>query len=90
MLNQLACTRLQLGDVADALELFKLNVEAYPVSANAEDIPADGYPACGETDVALAADQKYPDLLRGDKINDQLKSCPRRNAEQKLAKPRAK
>ena len=56
ILNQLAYTRLQDGDTDDAVELFKLNVEAYPTSSNAQDSLADGYAARGQNDLALAAE----------------------------------
>jgi len=70
----------------DALELFKLNVEAFPTSANAEDSLADGYLALGQTDLALAAERKCLELLPADKINDQFKSQLRQAAEHKIAK----
>jgi len=88
ILNQLACTRLQGGDTDDAVELFKLNVEAHPTSANAQDSLADGYAARGQNDLALAAEQKCLDLLPADRINDQFKSALRQAAEQKIAKLR--
>jgi dienelactone hydrolase len=90
VLNQLAYARLQAGDTDDAVELFKLNVEAYPTSSNAQDSLADGYIARGQTDLALAAEQKCLDLLPADTINDQFKAALRRGAEQKIAKLKGK
>jgi tetratricopeptide (TPR) repeat protein len=90
ILNQLAYARLQGGDTDDAVELFKLNVEAYPTSANAQDSLADGYAARGQDDLALAAEQKCLDLLPTDKIDDRTKAALRQAAEQKLAKLKAK
>ena len=90
ILNLLAYTRLQENDTDDAVELFKLNVEAYPTSANAQDSLADGYVARGQNDLALAAEQKCLDLLPADKINDQFKASLRQSAEGKLAKLKAK
>jgi dienelactone hydrolase len=90
ILNQLAYTRLQESDTDDAVELFKLNVEAYPTSANAQDSLADGYAAGGQNDLALAAEQKCLDLLPADKINDQFKSSLRQAAEEKIAKLQAR
>jgi tetratricopeptide (TPR) repeat protein len=72
----------------DALELFKLNVDLFPMSANAEDSLADGYLALGQTNLALAAERKCLELLPADKINDQFKSQLRQAAEQKIAKPK--
>ena len=90
VLNQLAYARLQGGDTDDAVELFKLNVEAYPTSANAQDSLADGYAARGQNDLAIAAEQKCLDLLPADKINDQFKAALRRSAAEKLAKLKAR
>ncbi len=90
MLNQLAYDRLQTGDKDDAVELFKLNAEAYPASANAQDSLADGYMARGENDLALAAEQKCLELLPADKINEQFKATLRAGAEQKIAKLQGK
>ena len=90
ILNQLAYTRLQDGDTDDAVELFKLNVEAYPTSSNAQDSLADGYAARGQHDLALAAEQKCLDLLPADRINDQFKAALRQAAEQKIAKLKVK
>jgi len=90
ILNQLAYTRLQDGDVDDAVELFKLNVEAYPRSANAQDSLADAYAARGENDLALAAEQKCLDLLPADRINDQFKAVLRQTVDEKIAKLKGK
>jgi dienelactone hydrolase len=90
ILNQLAYTRLQDGDTDEAVELFKLNGEAYPTSSNAQDSLADGYAAGGQHDLALAAEQKCLDLLPADRINDQFKAALRQAAEQKIAKLKAK
>jgi dienelactone hydrolase len=90
ILNQLAYTRLQDGDIDDAVELFKLNVEAYPTSSNAHDSLADGYAARGQNELALAAAQKCLDLLAADRINDQFKAALRQAAEKKIANLKAK
>jgi dienelactone hydrolase len=90
ILNQLAYTRLQDGDTDEAVELFKLNVEAYSTSANAQDSLADGYAARGQSDLALAAEQKCLDLLPADRINDQFKAALRQAAERKIATLKAK
>jgi dienelactone hydrolase len=90
MLNQLAYARLQAGDTDDAVELFKLNVEAHPTSANAQDSLADGYIARGQGDLALAAVQKCLELLPADRISEEFKTALRQAAEQKIAKLKAK
>ena len=90
ILNQLAYARLQDGDTDDAVELFKLNVEAYPASSNAQDSLADGYAARGQNDLALAAEQKCLELLPADVINEQFKAALRQAAEEKIAKLKTK
>jgi len=90
ILNQLAYARLQDGDTDDAVELFKLNVEAYPTSSNAQDSLADGHAARGQNDLALAAEQKCLELLPADTINDQFKAALRQAAEEKIAKLKTK
>jgi dienelactone hydrolase len=90
ILNQLAYTRLQNGETDAAVELFKVNVEAFPTSSNAQDSLADGYAARGQNDLALAAEQKCLDLLAADTINDEFKAALRQAAEQKIAKLKAK
>ncbi|MBV8205178.1 MAG: alpha/beta hydrolase [Acidobacteria bacterium] len=73
---------------AEALTLFKLIVEAYPASANAQDSLADGYLANGQTGEAIAAEQQCLELLPGDKSNEEFKKQLRQAAEEKLAKLR--
>jgi dienelactone hydrolase len=89
MVNQLGYARLQAGDTADALELFTLNVEAHPTSANAQDSLADGYAANRQYDLALAAEQKCLDLLPADRIDEQVRAALRQTAEEKLGKLKA-
>jgi len=86
VLNQIAYGRLQAGNNDDAIELFKLNVEAHPTSSNAQDSLADGYLARGQNELALAAEQKCLELLAADTISDQFKTALRRTAEQKIAR----
>jgi len=90
MLNQLAYAHLRDGKTDDAVELFKLNVEAYPTSANAQDSLADGYLARGQNDLALAAAQKCLELLPADRIDEAFKTALRRAAEEKIAKLKGK
>lgn len=90
MLNLLGYARVQEGAAGEAVELFKLNAEAYPRSANAQDSLADGYMAHGQNDLALAAEQKCLDLLPADPRDDQFKATLRRVAEEKIAKLKGK
>ena len=90
MLNQLAYARLQTGDTDEAVELFRLNIEAYPTSSNAHDSLADAYIARGQDHLALAAEQKCLELLPADPINEDFKAALRKTAEQKIARLKAK
>lgn len=53
-LNSLGYRLLAGGKAKDAIEIFKLNVEAYPKSANPYDSLAEAYLANGEKDLSLA------------------------------------
>jgi dienelactone hydrolase len=85
-MNEAAYEHLQGGRAKDAIALFKLNVEAYPTSANAQDSLGDGYLADGQNDLALAASQKALELLPADAGNAQFKEAVRKSAEQKIQK----
>lgn len=84
--NLLGYDRLQAGDKTDAIALFKLNTEAYPTSANAEDSLSDGYLAAGQNELALAAEQMCVELLPGDPNNADFKSALEKAAQEKIAK----
>ncbi|HZC23510.1 MAG TPA: alpha/beta fold hydrolase [Candidatus Binatia bacterium] len=88
-LNLLGYDRIQAGDNEDAIALFKLNTEAYPTSANAEDSLSDGYLATGQNDLALAAEQKCVELLPGDPGNADFKAALGKAAQEKIAKLQA-
>ena len=90
MLNQLGYARLQAGNADEAVELFKLNIEAYPKSANAHDSLADAYIAQGRNDLALKAEEKCLELLPADTINEDFKASLRQGAEQKIARLKGK
>ncbi len=51
--NLLGYQLLQEGNAKDAVEVFKLNVDAYPASANTYDSLSDGYLALGNKEEAL-------------------------------------
>jgi dienelactone hydrolase len=85
-INLLGYARLQAGDKQEALELFKLNAEAYPKSANAQDSLSDGYLAAGQNDLALAAEQKCLELLPADQNDPLFKSQIERAAKERIAK----
>jgi len=84
--NLLGYARLQTGDKEQAIELFKLNTEAYPASANAQDSLSDGYLAAGQNELALAAEQKCMELLPGDTSDARFKAELGKQAQEKIAK----
>jgi dienelactone hydrolase len=84
--NLLGYARLQAGDKDEAIELFKLNTEAYPASANAQDSLSDGYLGAGHNDLALAAEQKCLELLPADTNGAQFKAQLEQAAKDKIAK----
>ena len=85
-LNLLGYQLLQDGRIQQAVELFKLNTEAYPASANTYDSLGDAYLADGQNDRALQASQKAIEMLAGDKSSNDRKQAIRASAEQKIAK----
>ena len=85
-MNLLGYDRLQTGNKEDAIELFKLNTEAYPPSANAQDSLSDGYLVAGKYDLALAAEEKCLELLPGDASDPDFKAALWRQAEEKTAR----
>jgi dienelactone hydrolase len=85
-LNMLGYQHLQAGKMKEAIELFKLNTEAYPASANTYDSLGDGYLADGQNDLALQASRKAIEMLAEDKSSDDVKKAIRASAERKIAK----
>jgi dienelactone hydrolase len=85
-INLLGYARLQADDKNEAVALFKLNTEAYPASANAQDSLSDGYLAAGQNDLALAAEQKCLALLPADHNDAQFKAQLEQAAKEKIAK----
>ncbi|MGC2446103.1 MAG: hypothetical protein WA477_00555, partial [Candidatus Sulfotelmatobacter sp.] len=84
--NLLAYAKLQAGHNQEAIELFKLNAETYPNSANAQDSLSDGYLAAGEKNLALAAEEKCVELLPGDTNDAEFKAAIGKHAQDKIAK----
>jgi hypothetical protein len=69
-LNRFGYALLRSNRAADAIEIFKLNVEAYPTSPNVYDSLGDAYEAAGQKDEAiksferaLAIDPAFPSSL---------------------------
>lgn len=57
-MNRLGYALLQNKRAADALEIFKLNAESFPRSANVFDSLGDGYQALGNRDLAIQSYEK--------------------------------
>lgn len=61
-LNQLGYRLLQTKKVAEAIEIFKLNVEMYPQSANVYDSLGEGYLTRGDKELAIVNYKKSLEL----------------------------
>ena len=82
---------LREGDQRSAIEVLKLNLEAYPDSADAEDNLADAYLANGQKDLARQHAEKSLSILNNHKIpasswtdTEQYRGEIRRDAEKVL------
>jgi dienelactone hydrolase len=83
--NLMGYDHLQGGDVKGAVEIFKLNVAAYPNSANAHDSFSDALLADGQKDQARENAKRALELLSTDTADpeDRRKGI-RESSEQKL------
>jgi tetratricopeptide (TPR) repeat protein len=70
VVNLLGYQQLQDGEPAAAIELFELNVELYPESANVYDSLADAYLAAGRPEIALLTARKALVHLPADPARD--------------------
>jgi tetratricopeptide (TPR) repeat protein len=61
-LNELGYRLLQTNKLAEAVEIFKLNVEMFPQSANAYDSVGEAYMRHGQKDLAIANYKKSIEL----------------------------
>ncbi|MFL5243815.1 MAG: chlorophyllase/cutinase-like alpha/beta fold protein [Gemmataceae bacterium] len=75
----LARARLRL-----ATDLFRLNADAHPASANAYDSLAEGYLAQGDRSSAAQAYEKVLEILATDKGSGRPEDALRKNAKDKL------
>ncbi|PYY02289.1 MAG: hypothetical protein DMG63_01060, partial [Acidobacteria bacterium] len=73
------------GDVKSAIEIFNLNVKAFPKSPNVYDSLSDAYVADGQKQPAQENAKKALQLLASDTVDDQQrKTAIKDSAEQKL------
>ncbi len=81
-LNTVGYTLLRTGRAADAIEVFRLNVEMFPQSANTYDSLGEAYAAAGNKELALINYRKSLEL--------DPKNTNARDVIQQLEKPAAK
>lgn len=87
VVNRIGYEHLLAGDTKGAVELLKMNAEAYPNSANVYDSLGDAYLAAGQKELARANAQKAINMLASDiKDPETVRDGIRRNAEAKLQK----
>lgn len=87
LVNRIGYEHLFAGDAKVAVEIFKLNVLAYPNSANVYDSLGDAYLVAGDKDLALANAKKALTMLASDtKIPDEVRKGIQQNAEFKVNK----
>jgi acetyl esterase/lipase len=83
--NALGYQLLQQGRAKDAIEIFKLNVAAYPQSANTYDSLSDAYEADGQTQLAIEAAEKALQLLPAQTdLTEQFRNAVKTSAEGKI------
>jgi hypothetical protein len=85
VMNRVGYEHLQAGDVKGAIELLKLNVEAYPNSPNVYDSVSDAYLADRQNEMALENAKKALQYLQKDTTDPQTyKDGIKAHAEEKL------
>jgi dienelactone hydrolase len=83
--NFVGYEHMQAGDLKNAIEIFELNVMAFPNSPNVYDSLGDAYVADGQKQLALKNARKALELLASDTTDDpQRKDAIKASAEQKL------
>ena len=83
--NLIGYEHIQAGDNKGAIEIMKLNAQAFPQSANVWDSLSDAYLADGQKDLARENAEKALKALESDKtINEQRRNAIKASAEGKL------
>ena len=86
-INALGYELLQDGKTKDAIELFKLNVSAYPESANVYDSLSEAYEADGNKELAIQNAERALKLLDGNQnIPDQLRTAIKDGSSNRIKK----
>jgi dienelactone hydrolase len=84
-MNAYGYERLQKGHPDEAIAIFRMNVDAYPRSANTYDSLADAYLAAGNRQEALAAAEQALKRLKDDKtIPEDFRALLRESIEKKI------
>jgi dienelactone hydrolase len=85
LVNIIGYEHLQEGDTKGAIAILKLNVSAFPKSANVYDSLSDAYLADGQKDLARENAKKALELLPADSsLSEEYRKGMKENAENKL------
>jgi len=85
IVNFIGYEHLQAGDTAGAIEILKLNAEAFPNSPNVYDSLGDVYLAAGQKDLARQNARRALELLPSDTSDpEERRKAIHDNAEKKL------
>jgi len=85
VVNIMGYEHMQAGDTKGAVEIFKLNVEAYPNSANVYDSVSDAYLADGQRDLARENAKRALEMLAKDtSVPEATRNGIKASSEQKL------
>ncbi len=85
VMNRVGYDHLQSGDTKGAVEILKMNVTAYPNSANVYDSLSDAYLADGEKELALENAKKALEHLGTDTADSEVRrEGIKTNAEEKI------
>jgi tetratricopeptide (TPR) repeat protein len=83
--NALGYRFLGTGQMSEAIEVFRMNADTYPGSANCWDSLAEAYIASGDNQLAIECVEKVLEVLPNDSnASEQLKEQLRANAERYL------
>ena len=84
-LNAYGYQLLQDSDAKNAIDVFQMNVDEYPKSANTYDSLSDAYLAAGNRAEALKLAEKALSLLAADtQVTDELRTAIKESAEKKI------
>lgn len=83
--NAIGYRFLQTGNFEDAIRIFKMNTDAYPLSANTWDSLAEACEASGRNELAIKYLKKALEVMPGDTTtSEELKEAIKNHAEESL------